>query len=373
MGGFGQAITQGIGRLGSEYGQSREYLRQSREEEAANRLKMLQANLGLMELQRRIKQAGLAQYKGIFTDERGNVHAIVTDPETGQPTDKVLYSSQQKYPEFRTLQEMEAWGIEHDDPGLVKKAQDAIKATQREPAPPRPTEFDEWREQFLKKHGRYPDDTEIARWHRQPHVAGATAGDLPEDKVRALANMWHKEGIKPPAKYQAQVEEYMEDHNMEVKIKLSATEQRLSDLLKQMDPKIGQLKKAIEDAKLTSDNSFIFSNHSSLMEHLRFYGQYKRGVKPEAVSANLIKLAAALQIQGAAPWVQLGRNRYTFETIQQHLPSPTDTPGLLYDKVNFLAGIAQEARDSLPQTEDQMNELNDLFDDKKLVPKGANP
>lgn len=368
MGGFAQAITQGIGRAGSEYGEAREYLREQKQTEAANRLKMLQAALGMMELQRRIKQSGIQQYRGTFTDERGNVHAITTDPETGQPADKILYQSGAKYPDFRTLQEMESYAITHQDEGLLKQAQDAIKATQREPAT-KASEFDEWREQFFKSHNRYPNDAEIYRWHHQPHVAAGAAPEVPDKTLKALADKWNKEGIKPPTKYQAAVEQYMEEHNMQVKVKLSPTEQRLLDLSNQMEPKVSQLKKAIEDAGLTNDNSFVFSSHSALMQHLRFYGQYKRGVDPEKFSSNLIKDAAALQVMGAGPWVQLGRGKYMYETIVQHLPSPTDTPALLYSKAQFLQGIVDEARSSLPHTEGDLNELNDLFNPDKLVPK----
>ena len=53
------------------------------------------------------------------------------------------------------------------------------------------------------------------------------------------------------------------------------------------------------------------------------------GVVP---NADLIKAAAALQVMGAGPWQTLGRGKYMYETIVQHLPDPKDTPTLLYDK-----------------------------------------
>ena len=37
-----------------------------------------------------------------------------------------------------------------------------------------------------------------------------------------------------------------------------------------------------------------------------------------------------------------------FETIVQHLPAPGDSPALLYDKAQFLQGIVDEARESMP-------------------------
>ena len=51
---------------------------------------------------------------------------------------------------------------------------------------------------------------------------------------------------------------------------------------------------------------------------------------------NIIRNVALLQIQGAAPWTRIGRSQYTFKVIQKHLPVPTDTPKLLYDKVKWL-------------------------------------
>lgn len=368
MGGFAQAITQGVGRLGSEYGQSREYLRQSRQQDVFARLQALQSALGLYDLQQKLRQGKLPQYRGVFTDERGNVHAIVTDATTGEPSQKLLFESGAKYPDFRTLQEMEAYAVTHGDTGLLESAQNAIKATQRTPVGTRPTEFDEWREAFKQSHNRYPNDREIMLYHRAPR-ADTLLHTIPDEMLRALANRWHTEGIKPPAKYQAEVEQYMDEHNIGVKTKLNPAEQRLLDLTNQIAPKVAQLKKAIEDAGLQNENSFIFSNHSSLMQHLRFYGQYKRGVNPERVTGELIRLAAALQVMGAGPWMQIGRGKYMFETITQHLPTPTDTPALLYNKAQFLEGIVDEARASLPQSEGDLNDLKDLFNTDKLVPK----
>ncbi len=32
----------------------------------------------------------------------------------------------------------------------------------------------------------------------------------------------------------------------------------------------------------------------------------------------------------------MGRGKYTFDKVQQHLPKPNDTPALMYDKVKWL-------------------------------------
>lgn len=65
--------------------------------------------------------------------------------------------------------------------------------------------------------------------------------------------------------------------------------------------------------------------------------QYKHGMEPsDPQLGEIIRNVALLQIQGAAPWTRIGRSKYTFDVIQKHLPAPTDTPKLLYDKVKWL-------------------------------------
>jgi len=75
---------------------------------------------------------------------------------------------------------------------------------------------------------------------------------------------------------------------------------------------------------------------------------YKMGLPtsdPEDV--KIFENAALLNVIGASIWSRLGRSRYTFEAIRQHLPNPTDTPELMYDKVKWLKDnvvpAAQEA------------------------------
>jgi len=368
MGGFGQAITQGIGRLGNEYGESREYLREQKQNEAANRLKMLQASLGIMELQRRLKQAQQPDFRGTFQDERGNVHAIVIDPQTGLPKDQLLYSSKEKYPDFRTPQEALGYALRTGDTDLLKRTLDTIRQSQRQPTTPAATEeYEDWVDAYKKSHGgRAPSDSLIMLWHRAPHLAPGAMPEVPDKYLRSLAEKWNKEGVKPPAKYQAQVEEYMSEHNLQVKTKLSASEEKLQLITNQMQPKVSQLKKLIEDNKLQGANSVW----DALKQRGKFM-EYQAHIRPDKVHADLIKAAAALQVMGAGPWQTLGRGKYMYETIVQHLPDPKDTPTLLYDKAQFLQGIIDEARESLPHTEDQLNELDDLFDQKKLVPKGT--
>jgi hypothetical protein len=88
----------------------------------------------------------------------------------------------------------------------------------------------------------------------------------------------------------------------------------------------------LEKANATSSNSVIDKLRASVA-----WMQYNNGFAPtDPLYGPIIKQVAAIGIQGAAPWVRIGRGKYTFETIQKHLPQPTDTPKNMYDKIKWL-------------------------------------
>lgn len=67
------------------------------------------------------------------------------------------------------------------------------------------------------------------------------------------------------------------------------------------------------------------------------WAQYKAGFIPsDPLYGAIIKDVALLSGIGQSQWTRVGRGRYLFEKMAQHLPSPTDTPALLYDKVKWL-------------------------------------
>jgi hypothetical protein len=75
---------------------------------------------------------------------------------------------------------------------------------------------------------------------------------------------------------------------------------------------------------------------------------YKHGIQPSDPDlTKIFENSALLSVIGASLWSRIGRSKYTFEVIQQHLPQPTDTPSLMYDKVKWLKDnvvpAAQEA------------------------------
>jgi hypothetical protein len=129
---------------------------------------------------------------------------------------------------------------------------------------------------------------------------------------------------------------------------LNPQERRLLTSARQMEPMVKKLEDLIDGAGLKESDAAIMDKNSAVMQHLRMYG-YKAGVKPDQLHADLIKTAAALQVMGAAPWMQMSRSKYMYETVKQHLPSPTDTPALLYDKAQFLHGIITDLKESLAE------------------------
>lgn len=78
------------------------------------------------------------------------------------------------------------------------------------------------------------------------------------------------------------------------------------------------------------------------------FAAYKAGLPTDPETTKLFENVALLSVVGAGIWSRLGRSRYTFEVIQQHLPQTTDTPELLYDKVKWLRdNVVPAAQDAI--------------------------
>jgi hypothetical protein len=375
MGAFAGAL-QGIGLGAEQASQGRMTLDQWRAQNAFNQMNLAMSAAQLKDVQERIKERERQQTLPIlshtFQTPDGSVYGLLENPDGSFTTKMVYEAPRDSYPHFSNLQEMEAYAVSHGNLPLLKSAQDAIKATQqKEPS----AQESGWQAYVASFNGKPMTSKDIlAFFHptiEYPVQKGAAAASgLGDRTLQALANKWQNEGIKPPAKYQAAVEEYMEEKGMQAKPQMSAQEKRLYDLTNQIEPKIDQLIKLIEDNGLQNEGNFIFGSHSALAQYFRFHAQYQRGVPPEKMSSDLIKAAAALQVMGAAPWMQIGRGKYMFETISQHLPKPTDTPALLYQKAQFLKGIIDEARLSLPNAETDIDQaLQSFLDPSKLVKK----
>jgi hypothetical protein len=134
---------------------------------------------------------------------------------------------------------------------------------------------------------------------------------------------------------------------------MTPQERQVYDTIKQVEPSVNRTIDFLENTKdsggkpLAEENDLVFGNRSALMNHLRMRG-YKFGQKQDDISQQLIKNAALIQVLGARPWMTMGRGKFIYETIAQHLPAPTDTPANMHDKLVWLRdNVLTDAKDSL--------------------------
>lgn len=354
MGSFGA----GIASVGGSLAEAQELRRQDALKKQQSDLEQSRFGLEKDRFNFQKQQANRPSYKG-FAQVGGKMVALVQDPDGKMRVQSFDTVSQDAFSQA-TMKAIE--GIK--DPALKQAAQDeagmylsqgdtkgafgAVKS--RIDKAQADTEAESRRTQqetFSKEQqGRqFKEEEKLVGMRKRLDDTGG----LPEKTLKALADKWINEGIKPPSKYQAPVEAYMEERGQKGKVKLTSQEQAVADGIKQVSPMIDRLVNFIEKNKLQDQNGWVFGDNSALSQHLKFYG-YQKGKAPDASSSELIKDAAAIQVQGAKPLMTMGRSKYMYETIVQHLPQPTDTPKLLYDKVTWLRdNVIENAKDSLPE------------------------
>ena len=169
-----QSIGQGLGRAGSEWGEAVEHNTELALSVIKNKLVLQDIQQRIREWQQREQRANQPQPFGIVPGQGGARIGVTFDQNKpqGQQFGQQTIIPGGARPEFKTPQEEIAWAVAHGDDALLGHAIDAIRATQRPAAPTKPTEFDEWRDQFHERNKRYPNDLEIAQWHRQPRATG---------------------------------------------------------------------------------------------------------------------------------------------------------------------------------------------------------
>lgn len=244
MGGFGN-IARGLGQAGSDIGSGALINADQTRQNADLALRQKTVQMQWQELQERLKKAGQPQIHGTFSLPDGSVFAVMTGPD-GTPSTQQVYKGTQKYPEFNSLQQMEAWAVEHDDQPLLKQAQSAIKSTQVQP---KPSDFDEWRDQFKRRTGRDPNDREIELWHRQPRADSGLGGGSTLDQV--AQDVADRKRLLPSGKLGIQVENRMRQLGLKLPPQLSAA---VADKLEQrvgaLDDSISILKDIQQDSDL---------------------------------------------------------------------------------------------------------------------------
>lgn len=146
-----------------------------------------------------------------------------------------------------------------------------------------------------------------------------------------------------PQNIRGDVITYMHKHGETPGRARTTDEIRQLDAIKKVTPVVSRLRALIEKNRLQGVNGYM-----DIINAQKNWQLYSHGKKPAEPYAMMIKDAAALRIMGAAPWVTIGRGRYLFDEIQKHLPNPAwDTPALLYDKMQFLQGILDDAQAGL--------------------------
>lgn len=185
-----------------------------------------------------------------------------------------------------------------------------------------------------------------------------------EDLVASYAESVRRGDIKlpqVPQKIRGDVIRYMQSVRMTPGRARTPDEIKQLDAIRKVEPVVSRLTMFLEKNKLQGRNSVM-----DVVNQYRYWQLYSHGKKPPEPWATMIKNSAALRIMGAAPWVSLGRGRYLFAEIQKHLPNPEyDSPANLYDKMQFLRGILEDAKVSLStgaqgEGPDQDNDLNNL-------------
>lgn len=182
--------------------------------------------------------------------------------------------------------------------------------------------------------------------------SGSSLPATPGGRIPAMAQDWHDNGVAPAAKDKPQVQKYMSENNIEPGVKPTPKEIGLRDDIKKVEPMVDRLEGFLTQNGMTQSGQggmFSLSAWKSRAETEKAWKEYSAGIPPhDKKLGELIKMAASIKIMGAAPWMSLGRGKYLYSEIVQHLPEPTDTPAQLYEKVVFYRNVLEDAKQSLP-------------------------
>lgn len=88
MGAFLTSLLQSVGRTGNEAAEGQDIAKRSRFEEEDRKLKLLQSQLGLSEVQQKLKMNAAPQYVGSHEDPKGQIFNTKRNPLTGDLTDQ---------------------------------------------------------------------------------------------------------------------------------------------------------------------------------------------------------------------------------------------------------------------------------------------
>jgi hypothetical protein len=185
------------------------------------------------------------------------------------------------------------------------------------------------------------------------NAAGASAIDTSklsslEQRFLPMAEVWAKQGTKPPEKYVPYVENVMAKTGLVPFTEETAAYKNARSAIRDVLPVLEALKRDLEPRK--NDNNFIFGPNSSIKQRGKYLSYTIGGMKPsDPIDADVMQLAAFSQVAGAAPWAKIGRGKYVYEQIQKHLPNAeSDNAANMYDKVNRLIPIFKSEMERSP-------------------------
>lgn len=128
-------------------------------------------------------------------------------------------------------------------------------------------------------------------------------------------------------------------------IKLNADQQKTVDAINQAQPMIDRTLEALGD----TPNNSLGSRLHGIGQRI----QYGAGFNPsDPVYRELIPLVSFLRVFNTQPYLRGIRNMMYVRQIQDHMPSPTDTPDLIRDKIHVIQenmdGIMKELGMNIP-------------------------
>jgi hypothetical protein len=309
------AFLTSLASIGSEYGQAK--IDKSQEDFArAEKLKQIDAQQAYLDLAKQSEARQQAEF-----EQRKKAGDLI-EMKDGRiwSVSKGSFIDQQKPDPMTTLQKFIKSQPQEVQKQLSERAQAEIEL---DPADPK---------KAIQEVMRYADETSKESRQAAEREAERKTRHTEHEEDVTTTREFQRQQKRESEKFQRQ----MVDIRLQEKSKqMSPVERKSYDSLRLMEPMVENVMKFIEDNKLEKENDLVFGDRSALMQHLRQKG-YAFGQKQEPITQKLFKDMGVLAVQGAAPFMTMGRSVKMYEEVAKHLPKQTDTPSNLYDKLKWM-------------------------------------
>jgi hypothetical protein len=194
------------------------------------------------------------------------------------------------------------------------------------------------RERTAAGYGK-PTEEQIETEFYKVKPGTTTAATTSEDEINAY--YWHYAGLVPTGeKAQAGAKRVMLAKGWGPGRKPTGMEQRTIEQTKVAEDLTRQLRKFIEDNKLTESDSW-----GTLARRYLVSGEYLAGRKPQnPIDEQLTLVSSAVSYLGTLPYMQGGRGKAYMEVIGQHMPHMRDTPANMYSKSKQMLQILDKIK-----------------------------